>query len=248
MPDELTVQIGVAGGPDGMPVVLVVPTWCGRAAEGEARIAPFLKLGTHLAGALDAMSYGASLRLFDPFIVNGQRTFMETCWLPRVDRAGINVFIQAMAAAVSRGCAILTHEFRGAASRIPVEATAFGLRRNHVLVEILATFVDRSDELAEQRHQQWVRATVRAFDALALPGGYPNLLGRGDADRAAKSYGANAGRLIEAKRTYDPLRHPTAGGPDQWPTHRIQRCRAVRSFIQSLSRAPVTIAIVFACQ
>lgn len=34
------------------------------------------------------------------------------------------------------------------------EATAFGLRRDHVLVEILATFVDRSDEAEEQRHRQ----------------------------------------------------------------------------------------------
>jgi FAD/FMN-containing dehydrogenase len=43
-----------------------------------------------------------------------------------------------------------------------------------------------------------------AFDALALPGGYPNLLARGDADRATKSYGRNAERLIKAKRHYDP--------------------------------------------
>jgi hypothetical protein len=39
---------------------------------------------------------------------------------------------------------------------------------------------------------------------MALPGGYPNLLPRGDADRAAKSYGRNAERLIKAKRYYHP--------------------------------------------
>ncbi len=204
MPEELTVQVGFVGGPDGAPVVLIVPTWCGRPVEGEARVAPFLKLGTLLAGAVEVKSYGASLTAFDPFIVNGLRTFMETCWLPALDSDGIDVLIEAMATAVSPGCALLTHEFRGAASRIPVEATAFGLRRDHVLVEVLATFVDRSDELEEQRHQQWARATLKAFDALALPGGYPNLLARGDADRATKSYGRNAERLLKAKRHYDP--------------------------------------------
>jgi Berberine and berberine like len=101
------------------------------------------------------------------------------------------------------GCAIFTHEFRGAASRVAEVATAFGLRRDHVLVEILATFGD-SDELQEQRHRQWVQATRRAFDPIALPGGYPNLLPRGDVDRAAKSYGRNAERLIKAKQHYDP--------------------------------------------
>ncbi len=163
MPEDLTVQLGFVGGPDGAPVVMVVPTWCGLPEEGEARVAPFLKLGTLLAGSIEVTSYGASLTVFDPYIVNGQRVFMETCWLPALDSDSIDVFIEAMAAAVSPGCAIFTHEFRGAASRVPVEATAFGLRRDHVLVEILAAFADRSDERQEQRHQQWARATLRAL-------------------------------------------------------------------------------------
>jgi FAD/FMN-containing dehydrogenase len=203
-PEELTVQLGLVGGPDGAPLVMIVPTWCGRPEEGEARVAPFLKLGTLLAGTVDMMSYGASLTFFDPFIVYGLRTFMETCWLPALDSASIAVFIQAMATAGSPGCAIFTHEFRGAASRVPAGATAFGLRRDHGLIEILATFADRSDKLEEQRHLQWTNATLRAFDAMALPGGYPNLLPGGDPDRAAKSYGRNAERLIRAKRHYDP--------------------------------------------
>ena len=92
-----------------------------------------------------------------------------------------------MTTAVSPGCAIFTHEFKGAASRVPERATAFGLRRDHVLVEILATFVDRSDRLEEQRHHQWTRATLQALNAIALPGGYPNFLIGGDADRVAKA-------------------------------------------------------------
>jgi hypothetical protein len=70
----------------------------------------------------------------------------------------------------------------------------------------------------EARHRRWARATREAF-ATALPGGYPNLLGRNDRDRAASSYGNNAGRLLEAKRRYDPdnffssaIPLPTLGG------------------------------------
>jgi len=203
-PEDLTVQVGCVVGPDGIPVVLIVPTWCGSPEEGEARVAPFLNLATLLAGAMEATSYGTSLTLFDPYIVNGQRTFMETCWLPGLDSRSIDVFIQAMETAVSPGCAVFTHEFKGAASRVPAEATAFGLRRDHVLVEILANFADRSDDLEEQRHSQWVRATLQAFSGMALPGGYPNFLAGEDAERVAKSYGCNAQRLIKAKGYYDP--------------------------------------------
>jgi FAD/FMN-containing dehydrogenase len=150
------------------------------------------------------MSYGTSLTLYDPYIVNGQRVFMDTCWLPALDSAAIAAFIEAMAAAVSPGCALFTHEFKGAASRVPAEATAFGLRCDHVLVEILATFVDLSGEEEEQRHRHWARFTRQAFDPMALPGGYPNFLVGDDAERVEQSYGPNAGRLIAAKRHYDP--------------------------------------------
>ena len=122
----------------------------------------------------------------------------------RVDSGSINVLIGAMETAVSPGCAVFTHEFRGTASRVPADATAFGLRRDHVLVEILATFDDGSDRLAEQRHRQWARETRESFNPSALPGGYPNLLAADDPQRVAKSYGGNAERLINAKRRYDP--------------------------------------------
>jgi len=205
MPDEFSVQVGIVGGPDGIPAVMVVPTWCGAPAEGEARVAPFLKLGTLLAGTVSAMPYRALLTAFDPYIVNGRRTFMETCWLPELGSTAIDIFIHAMEAAVSPGCAIFTHEFKGAASRVPEEATAFGLRRDHLLVEILAACDGRADKSEEEHHWQWARATRHAFDALALPGAYPNLLAAGEeSDRVMQSHGRNARRLIRAKRHYDP--------------------------------------------
>jgi FAD/FMN-containing dehydrogenase len=204
MPDGLTVQLGFVTGPDGAPLVLVVPTWCGPPGQGDAQVAPLLRLGTVLDNSLDAIRYGASLAALDAYIVNGQRSLIETCWLPALDSRSIDVFIEAMETAVSPGCAVFTHEFRGAAARVAPEATAFSLRRHHLLVEILATFVDRSDESEEQRHEQWARATLSAFNAVALPGGYPNMLAGSEVERATKSFGRNAERLIKTKRHYDP--------------------------------------------
>ena len=64
-------------------------------------------------------------------------------------------------------------------------------------------FPDRADVMDEPLHRHWARTTRQAF-ATALPGGYPNLLGPNDPDRARHSYGCNAKRLMEAKRCYDP--------------------------------------------
>jgi FAD/FMN-containing dehydrogenase len=203
-PDELSAQLGLIYGPDGAPMVMAVPSWSGAPQEGETRLAPFFQLGTAIASTVEVTSYGASLTAFDAFIVNGKREFMETCWIPALNATSSEIFIEAMERAVSPGCAIFTHEFKGAASRVPAAETAFGLRRDHVLVEILTTFEDRPDAGEEGRHQQWARSTQQAFSAIALPGGYPNLLAGGDPERAAKSFGPNAGRLIRAKRDYDP--------------------------------------------
>ena len=203
-PDDLTVQLGIIMGPDGAPMVMIAPTWCGPPELGEAYVAPFTKLGTVLVSTVAAMSCSDRLGMFASQIVNGQRVFMETSWLPSMDSRSVDAMIHAMAGAVSPGCAIITHAFRGAASRVPVEATAFGLRRDHVLVEIISTFADRSDPLEEQQHRQWAQSARGAFDAMALPGGYPNFLARGEGDRAAKAYGRNAERLTKAKRLYDP--------------------------------------------
>jgi hypothetical protein len=71
-------------------------------------------------------------------------------------------------------------------------------------VEILAAHLDSEDAIVEEQHQEWARAARHAFDPMALPGGYPNLLAGSDIERAAKSYGGNAARLVAAKRQYDP--------------------------------------------
>jgi FAD/FMN-containing dehydrogenase len=202
-PDELTVQHTLMADPTGSMMVLIVPTWSGRPEEGEARLQPFARLGTLLAGGIERQSYRALLGMFDPYIANGLQTVMDSCWLPSLDRDAIDAFIHAMENTVSPGCAIITHEFRGAASRVAQNATAFGLRRDHLLVEILASFPDRSDAGDMPRHREWTRATRERF-AAALPGGYPNLLGKDDLDRARQSFGGNAARLMEIKRRYDP--------------------------------------------
>jgi hypothetical protein len=87
---------------------------------------------------------------------------------------------------------------------VSADATAFRLRRDHVLAEIVSTFAHGSDGFAGQQHRQWARTTRMSFNATALPCGYLNLLAGDDPDRVAESYGGNAERLVKAKRRFDP--------------------------------------------
>jgi FAD/FMN-containing dehydrogenase len=87
------------------------------------------------------------------------------------------------------------------AARVDPGATAFAQRSPHVVVEVIAAHPPAEPP---DRHRAWADAVVAGLDPLALPGGYPNLLGPGDDARARDSYGANLGRLLAAKRHYDP--------------------------------------------
>ena len=126
-----------------------------------------------------------------------------------------------MDTAASAQCALFTHEFKGAASRVPAEATAFGLRRDHVLVEILATFVDRSDKEEEQRHRQWAQATRGGKGALGPLAQY---------SPAAIQASATISRPVEA-----PRRERTSGKgfcyPNCYPDTRRIRTPIVKPLI-----------------
>jgi hypothetical protein len=154
MPEDLTVQIGAVTGPDGIPVIMILPTWSGSRDEADTHMAPFLKLGTALSNTVGPVRYGVSVSVFDRRIVNGRRVFMETCSLPVLDATGIDLLVKALASAPSAGCAILTHEFKGAASRVPLEATAFGLR-----------CVDRDPCITRRRIRRAGRAAASAMGA-----------------------------------------------------------------------------------
>jgi FAD/FMN-containing dehydrogenase len=106
-------------------------------------------------------------------------------------------------------CLISTHHCHGAATRVPLEETAFGNRQQHFVVEIVPMWDPDQDGPA---HERWAREFSDALAPFALPGGYPNLLGPDEHEQLDEAYGANATRLRAAKAQYDPAGVFTAIG------------------------------------
>jgi FAD/FMN-containing dehydrogenase len=201
-PDELTVMTGFLPGPGGRPLVFLCPFWSGAdLAAGERAVARLRSLGRPIVDQVTAMPYAAALRMFDGNIVDGHHYLLRTRWFTDVSPAAADTLATAADAVTSAYSALVVNRFHGAAARVDPGATAFAQRTPHQVVEVIAVWPP--DEPAG-RHRAWADSVTQGLDPIALPGGYPNLLGPGDDERARQSYGANLGRLLAAKRRYDP--------------------------------------------
>ena len=202
-PDELTVMSGFMSGPDGKPLLFLFPTCSGEQTQGEREIARLEQLGTPVMSQVTRMAYEGALGMFDAQVVNGRHHTIRTRSLAELTDDTIATLIEAARTVTSPFSAIALHHFHGAAARVDPAATAFALRREHLLVEIIAAW-EPSEAAESARHQSWADAVCDALGPTALPGGYPNLLGPDDPERLVLAYGANVDRLRELKGRYDP--------------------------------------------
>lgn len=200
-PDELTVQTGILPGPDGNPTVFVSPVWCGDSSDGERVIEPLQSLSTPLTVGVAPTSYVDLLRQFDSYVVEGRHYAARTRNVGHFTPEVIAVLFGAGWRQTSRYSSIIVHHFHGAATRVPLSSTAFGLRSPHRMIEIVATWEPDDDPAA---HVDWADRVDTELAPHALPGGYPNMLGPDAPEQIAHAYGSNAARLAAAKQQFDP--------------------------------------------
>jgi FAD/FMN-containing dehydrogenase len=96
---------------------------------------------------------------------------------------------------------VVLEHMHGAASRVPVAQTAFGLRRVHYSINIMPGWTDPS--MAE-KCIAWAQAFASALNAFGASDAYVNYLGDEGPSAVKASYGANYARLADLKKKYDP--------------------------------------------
>ncbi|MEV5825038.1 FAD-binding protein [Spirillospora sp. NPDC052242] len=201
-PDELTVQSGLITAPTGERVLFVAPTWCGDPAAGEAVLARLAPLGAPVFEQFGPAEQSALMAGTDALFPAGRHVEVRPRTLAELTPEAAAVLAEGAAAAESPHSAVALHSLHGAAARVPADATAYGERRPHLLVENIAVW--RADDPSADAHRAWVRGLWEALAPHALPGTYANLLGDDDPAGAEHAYGPNAARLLRAKDRYDP--------------------------------------------
>jgi FAD/FMN-containing dehydrogenase len=200
-PEELGLMTGFLPGPGG-PMTFLCPFWSGAdLAAGERVVARLRALGHPVVDQVAPMPYTAALSMFDRSMVDGNQYLLRTRWLTDVSKTAADALVIAATEITSPFSALIVNRFHGAGSRVDPGATAFAQRAPHQVVEVIASWPPGEPP---DTHRAWADSVVEALDPVALPGGYPSLLGPETDERARESFGGNLPRLLAAKRRYDP--------------------------------------------
>jgi hypothetical protein len=201
-PAELDVQSGVLPGKDGGPILYLMPTWSGESAHGEKIFADLRRLGSPLVCRIRPTDPADLLTPVGSHAASGRHYAIRTRNLPGLTPDVILALMRAGGTRTSPLSAITLRHFHGRPARIPIAATAFGIRQEHFLAEITASWLPRDRDGA--LHRIWADSAATALVPSALSGAYPALLGPDDHYQITHAYGGNTARLLAAKAKYDP--------------------------------------------
>ncbi|GAA2145503.1 FAD-binding oxidoreductase [Arthrobacter humicola] len=208
-PDELTTLVNMTTAPPvpflpesvhGKPVIAVGGCWSGDLDAGEAATAPFRSLGTVIADVFGANPYAGWQQALDPLYPRGVHNYFRSAFLRAADDASVRVLLDSFAAFPNAMTEIHLHHLGGAVGRVPAEATAFALRDQEFVINVIAR-TPTAEGFADV--VEWARGVTSALgpDVAA----YVNFTGEANTALVRASYPADTyRRLVELKNEFDP--------------------------------------------
>ncbi|MDI4233763.1 FAD-binding oxidoreductase [Bradyrhizobium sp. Arg237L] len=201
--NNLSVVIGIISLPDGSPALFLAPAWTGEISDGDIAMEVLKRCGKPMHVQIASMGYQDLIQGFDARVANDKHYALETRWIPALNPEAMSALIEGGASRTSPFSTIILQHFRGLPTQFPLDSTAFGLRREHVMVEIISCWDPTAGDNGSV-HKRWARDFSQTLAPMSLPGGYPNLLGPHAQDQIAQAYGNNITRLQAVKRRFDP--------------------------------------------
>ena len=186
-PDELTIPSGFFQMPDGQTVLFLSPTYCGSLEAGEQAIAPLRTFGEPLVDQVQPVTYDALIHGLDAMVPEGRHYYIQTQSIEGLQTETIEILLDRGLPLSSPFSLLDLHNFHGAASRVGVSETAFALRQDHLMVEMIAAWEPQSPA-EDRRHIEWSQNISHALAPYALKGGYINLLDEQEQERVPLAF------------------------------------------------------------
>ena len=201
-PDEVVSIAGLMTSPDGAPVLAIPVCYNGPMEEGERVLAKLRNCGTSLVDDIGPKSYLNVQNMLDPAAFpHGVERYWKSSFLKNPSDDVLDIAVDYAARMASPMSMLLLYLVHGAASRVPAEATAFGLRDDLWNLDVIGQWATPAER---DTHIKWVRECFNTLEPFSTGGVYVNHLGADEPERVRAAYGNNYERLMHVKQQYDP--------------------------------------------
>jgi FAD/FMN-containing dehydrogenase len=199
-PDEITAYAALLTG-HGHPMAAIALCHSGSNPDRAAACKQFYLAAPLAADMIGEKKYTELQTMLDFTAPAGAHYYFKCPFLRELNDNAIRVILDHTENMPSEQTQVVLEHMHGAASRVPVEQTAFGLRRVHYSINIMPAWTNPA--MAE-KCITWAQEFAAALAALGASDAYVNYLGDEGSSAVKASYGANYARLSELKRKYDP--------------------------------------------
>ena len=185
------------------PVVMIGTCYAGPVDDGEEILGPLRAFRTPLLDLVGATPYTGFQGALDSTVVHGWNYYWKSTHLPELRNDLIDVIAEHAFSCCSPRSYVAMFHLKGAVSRVPEGATAFGNRQASHAITLDAVW--RPGEDFRDRDTAWTREFFAALGPFRQ-GVYVNFLsGDEEPDRVREAYGDSVyQRLADVKATYDP--------------------------------------------
>jgi FAD/FMN-containing dehydrogenase len=206
VPDEVGLIGALIHAPDGSGAKLAAIVVCHAGSESQAQedLAELLAFGSPLDVQIGPMPYSAVNMMLDAGFPEGALSYWKSSFLSELSDAAIEVAVTQFANCTSSPMSAIVFEYlHGAATRVPVDATAVPHRSEGYNFLAVGEWMDPA---TTDVNVAWARDAFAAMQPFTGKLRYANYLDEDDMreDPARAAYGPNIDRLVQVKNAYDP--------------------------------------------
>jgi len=187
------------------PLAGIIACHAGTEEEAERELAPIRAFGEPVVEAIVRKPYSDVNAQYDFGFPDGALNYWKSSFLKNLSDEAIESMINDFAKCPSRMSIMMMEDVHGAATRVPVSATAIPHRTAGFNLLIPSVWLDPAETDA---NVAWTRRTFEHLQPFLADGRYVNYLDDDEAqqgpDPLRAAYGVNYDRLVEVKTIYDP--------------------------------------------
>lgn len=200
-PDELSLDAALVVAPDGERLFSISAFYAGPVEEGRHFLKPLQDFGSPIEDRIAPVPYVQVQSAGDPTFPRGRRYYWKAQFMREISDAAIDALLAAFSGAPSESLVVFQHVGGAIARHSPTE-TPYANRDALYDCFPIAIWDDPGEDATRMG---WARELWKNMRPFATGGVYANNLGDEGPERVAAAFGANYGRLVEIKRTYDPM-------------------------------------------